>query len=129
MRSAWTSHVCATILLLICLCCLWLIIVACFFHSPYGWTWCHDGSILRAYTHLAEEIHALESEVDFADRCCYVYAPSELHCTVATLSSFKEPTSFFSTLNSSATNDSRSPEVLLALRRGIMMLWRDGKSV
>jgi hypothetical protein len=82
--------------------------------------------VLRAYTHLAEEIHALESEVDFADRCCYVYAPSELHCTVATLSSFKEANSHFSTLNSSGEGDSRSPEELVALRREIMQLWRDG---
>lgn len=94
-------------------------------NRPYGWTWCHEGPVLRAYTSLAEEIHALEADTEFANRCCYVYAPSELHCTVATLSSFKESESFFATMH---TSNGKSPEEVDAVRRAVMGLWKDGRN-
>jgi len=67
---------------------------------PCGWSWaCTCPSITSIYNALRLSVLSLEESVHPNDKSLYVYAPSELHCTVATLSSFKEFESYFSTID------------------------------
>jgi hypothetical protein len=50
---------------------------------PCGWSWCEDNPhALQQYNVFAAQLKSI------APDCFYVYKPSEIHCTIATLSRF-----------------------------------------
>eukprot|EP01041_Mallomonas_annulata_P009704 gene9704-20177_t len=74
-----------------------------------GWSWSKPGSqAWDAYNAIYEAIRQL----DVLQQYFYLYKPSELHCTVATLSSFKAIDSFLS----------MAPE---NLRKAFFIVWKE----
>jgi hypothetical protein len=91
-------------------------------HSPCGWSWCESEELKATYGSLLHQISSLEENIPSEDRLLYLYAATELHCTVATLSSFKESSTYFASLGTNgADSNSGEPE-----RQEVMSLWQLG---
>jgi hypothetical protein len=73
------------------------------------------------YSSLVSQISSLEEEIPPEDRILHIYAPTELHCTVATLSSFKESATYFASLDQSGPINGEIE------RREVMSLWNLGQ--
>lgn len=88
--------------------------------SPCGWSWCNTPDTISQTTQLLDRIRKLEENVNPLNRICYIYAPTEFHCTVATISSFKENHSYFASLYNLENNHGELE------RLEVMSLWKTG---
>jgi len=81
--------------------------------SPCAWSWCKPTT--KAHDMYNRLVHSIRS-IDTENLHFYIYQPAELHCTIATLSNFKNHDSFLNTATSQ-------------LRKAALALWKDGKRV